>query len=246
MAKFIDSIFTPGMSGKSGDKVLGKNKYGAFIRQAPVRTMPFTQNQLSQQSTFALLSPIWSSLEEADREEWDEKSKDKKIVRMLGNVNIKAGWNLFHSVNLTLLSAGEAIIEKVPVFKHPQSFKEIDIRIEKINRKKELILELMQAIREDTVLKIYGTKGMSPGIMRPNPNEYKIIGTVGCNTKLMPEGNKICLTECYEKRYGRLPINRQKVSFIIRPLHRFSAISGTPKTFKFIYKDAEESAIDEE
>ena len=243
MAKYINNIFTPHRRGKVGDKVYGTNRYGPFERQAPVRTKPFTPQQLTVQKSFALLSPIWSSLEDSDRELWITRGRDSDIARKVGNNNIKAGWNLFHSVNLTMLSAGQPIIEKVPRFNNPQEFKDIRIGIEKLKRKKELILETEPSIKENTLLIIYGTRAMSPGIMSINPNEYKIIAAVGYETETLPETNKICLTECYEKKYGRLPINRQKVSFIIRPINRHCAISTYQKTVTFIYSDEAESAI---
>ena len=243
MGKFINSLHTPNMSGKVGDKVFGMNRYGSFIRQAPVRTKPFTPKELARQEAFALLSPIWSSLEDKEREQWIENGKDKNIARMIGNKNIKAGWNLFHSVNLTMLSAGESIIEKAPKFEYPQSFKGIKIDVEKIRRKKELILETEPGIEENTVLMIYGTRAMSPGIMSINPNEYKIIAIVRFKTKTISNTNKIRLTESYEKKYGKLPINRQKVSFIIRPINRHCAVSAYPKIVTFTYKDEAETPI---
>ncbi len=243
MAKYTNSIHTPNMRGKVGDKVHGMNRYGPFVRQAPVRTKPYTPQELSRQEAFAMLSPIWSSLEDSEREQWIIKGRDRDIARKVGNINIKAGWNLFHSVNLTMLSAGEPIIEKVPTFDYPQEFKNINIGIEKIKRKKELILEIEPEIQENTILLIYGTRAMSPGIMSINPGEYKIIASVGYKTKTMPNSNKISLTECYENKYRRLPINRQKVSFIIRPLNRHCAISTYPKIATFTYKDVAKSAI---
>ena len=243
MAKFINSLYTPYSSGKVGDKVYGNTRYGPFERQAPVRIKPFTPAEINTQKAFSLLSPIWSSIEDSDREQWVIKGRDRDIARKVGNKNIKAGWNLFHSINLTMLSAGQPIIMKVPNFVYPQEFKDVKIRIEKLKRKKELILETEPGIQENTILIIYGTRAMSPGIMSINPNEYKIVAIVGCNTKVLPKTNIISLTECYEKKYGRLPINGQKVSFVVRPLNRHCAMSSYPRTITFIYRDVAESAI---
>jgi hypothetical protein len=231
------------MRGKVGDKVFGLTRYGSFIRQAPVRTKPFTPSELSSQETFALLSPVWTSLEDSQRDVWIRSGRDRDVAQILGNTKIKAGWNLFHSVNLKMLSAGLPIIRVFNSLERPQKFNEISIGIEKIKRKKALILDTKPGIEENTVLVIYATRGMSPGIMSINPNEYKIIASVGHSTITMSGSNKIDLTECYEKKYGRLPINGQKVGFEIKPLNSNSAVSDSKKTVIFTYRDAAESAI---
>jgi hypothetical protein len=246
MAKFTNNIYTPNMRGKTGDIVFGRNRHGSFMRKSPVRTKPFTPYELTRQEAFSILSPIWSSIEENDRELWILKGRDETVATKLGNPNIKTGWNLFHSVNLTLLAAGEEAISKAPIFKNAQEFKYMNIQIEQIKRKKELILETMPGIGKDTIVVIYGTKAMSPGIMSINPGEYKIFATVDSDTETYKDSKKINLTESYEKRFGRLPICRQKVSFLIKPMNRHCAISSYPKTVTFIYRDEAESAIEKE
>ena len=239
MAKYTEGCLVTNISGKVGKVVHCHNRWGGYVRIIGERTKPLSPAQIKKNEMFALIAPVWASLEDKEREIWAMQGSDRSIASMLRNKNIKTGWILFFSVNLIMNEIHEPYKRLVNSYKNPQTFSNLSISIEEIRRKKQLILHTSPAINDDTKLMIYGSSPVSPGRMRFTDNMYKLITVVGAKPK-KDKTEGINLTDEYVRVYGRLPKNNEKASFKVKPVNRHCAVSTYPKTITFTYRNKEE------
>lgn len=232
----MSKIIVPGidgdLSGKLGNRVYGRNRYGAFVREYVKSSKPLTAAQMEKNELFEKISPVWVSLDDNERRQWLVYGNDRSVASMLGNRKIKTGWNLYHSINLRRLSINEPVLRKFPNFDYPQQIDNVNISISEKKKKKDLILEISPEIREDTKVIIWATEAISNGRTYINNNLYKIIKIADHSFK---SGSSI--KAAYLKVHGRMPEHMEKVSFMVKAVHRECGVTSFPKIITFTYKD---------
>ena len=101
-------------SGKRGDRVWQRNRYGQYSYPAFVPFNPRTPAQMAVRGTFGAVSKRWRQLEEAQRVIWCAVAKTKKSKVRLLQCGPLSGFLYFVKVNVALANRGIAQVDLPP------------------------------------------------------------------------------------------------------------------------------------
>lgn len=107
MAKIkLSAIGITNISGKSGGSVFAHNKNGNYVRRLGIATQPQTAKQTLTRSIFGVISRMWGSLTQAQREAWKQFGADNPKKDQFGDSRPLSGRQAFISANSNLNSVG--------------------------------------------------------------------------------------------------------------------------------------------
>jgi hypothetical protein len=101
------------MSGKCGDTVYQRNRYGQIAYPAFVPFNPRTDAQCAVRNTFGAVSAPWRTLTQEQRNVWVAVASTKKSRPRLGCGPL-TGFNYFVKVNVALAHCGQAQADLPP------------------------------------------------------------------------------------------------------------------------------------
>ena len=127
MAKIkLSAIGITNISGKSGGSVFAHNKNGNYVRRLGIATQPQTAKQTLARSIFGVISRMWGSLTEAQREAWKTWGADNPKTDQFGDSRPLTGRQAFISANSNLKTVGLAPISSPsivrPIFPSVSNF----------------------------------------------------------------------------------------------------------------------------
>ena len=94
-------------SGKCGNKVYQRARYGQISYDYFVPANPRTPAQLFVRKSFGTVAASWSLLTEDQRLAWCRSGKSKKTRRRLGKSWPLPGFNYYMQVNVALANRGQ-------------------------------------------------------------------------------------------------------------------------------------------
>lgn len=107
MAKIkLSAIGITNISGKSGGSVFAHNKNGNYVRRLGIATQPQTAKQTLTRSIFGVISRMWGSLTQEQREAWKTWGAENPKTDQFGDSRPLTGRQAFISANSNLNSVG--------------------------------------------------------------------------------------------------------------------------------------------
>lgn len=107
MAKIkLSAIGITNISGKSGGSVFAHNKNGNYVRRLGIATQPQTAKQTLARSIFGVISRMWGTLTEAQRDAWRIWGAENPKTDQFGDSRPLTGRQAFISANSNLQTAG--------------------------------------------------------------------------------------------------------------------------------------------
>ena len=106
-------------SGKCGDTVWQRNRYGQISYPAFIPANPRSPAQLLVRGNFGSVSARWRTLTESQRVSWCVAGRSKKTRRRLGQCWPLPGFNYFVKTNLWLVNRGQPQVDLPPVEPQP-------------------------------------------------------------------------------------------------------------------------------
>jgi len=88
------------ISGKEGDVVYARNRYGTYTRPLRVPVNPRSQPQNIVRAAFATISDLWQTLDDDEREGWTSYAKAIKLKNRVGQPINLTGHAMFVRCNL--------------------------------------------------------------------------------------------------------------------------------------------------
>jgi hypothetical protein len=101
-------------SGKRGDRVWQRNRYGQYSYPAFVPFNPRTPAQVAVRGVFGAVSARWRTLSEAQRVAWCAAARHKKSRVRLRQCGPLSGFLYFVKVNVALANRGVAQVDLPP------------------------------------------------------------------------------------------------------------------------------------
>lgn len=116
MAKIkLSAIGITNISGKSGGSVFAHNKNGNYVRRLGIATQPQTAKQTAVRSLFGVISRMWGTLTQRQRDAWKTWGTENPKTDQFGDSRPLSGRQAFISVNSNLQTiAGGSLL--VPDF----------------------------------------------------------------------------------------------------------------------------------
>ena len=101
-------------SGKCGNKVYQRARYGQISYKYFVPSNPRTPAQRFVRKQFGIVAASWRLLAEDQRLAWCLRGKSKKTRRRLGKSWPLPGYNFYMSVNVVLANRGQPLLALPP------------------------------------------------------------------------------------------------------------------------------------
>ena len=116
MAKIkLSAIGITNISGKSGGSVFAHNKNGNYVRRLGIPTQPQTAKQTMVRNLFGVISRMWGTLTQAQRDAWKTWGAENPKTDQFGDSRPLTGRQAFISANSNLQSVSLSTLS-VPVF----------------------------------------------------------------------------------------------------------------------------------
>lgn len=106
-------------SGKCGDTVWQRNRYGQISYAFFIPANPKSAAQLFVRGNFGAVSARWRTLSEQQRVSWCVAGKSKKTRRRLGQCWPLPGFSYFVKTNVWLVNRGQPQVDLPPVEPQP-------------------------------------------------------------------------------------------------------------------------------
>ena len=110
-ARLIMRVLDIPRSGKRGNRVWQRNRYGQYSYPAFVPFNPRTAAQLAVRANFGAVSARWRTLSEAQRQVWMAVASTKKTKPRLLQCGRMPGFNYFVKTNVALANRGLAQVD---------------------------------------------------------------------------------------------------------------------------------------
>ncbi len=114
MAKVTPGPLAGVISGKIGNTVFSRGRYGPYIRTRMIPTAVQTDATISTKARLTSLSKGWGALAAGDRQAWNTYAQMHPIIDRLGNSQVLSGSAMYMSINNRIIKAGGTKIS-VPV-----------------------------------------------------------------------------------------------------------------------------------
>ena len=106
-------------SGKCGNLVWQRARYGQICYEAFVPYNPRSPAQVAVRDTFRAVSKRWGALTQEQRDVWNDVAKTMKSRPRLFQCGPLTGFNLFVKVNVCLVNRGQAQVDLPPEHARP-------------------------------------------------------------------------------------------------------------------------------
>ena len=198
--KYINSIYTPNLSGKQGNIVFSNNKYGPYSCDKSIPVDPNTEAQQKVRSGTADIARTWATLTSLQRKEWCRQA-DNYPFQKKGNVYFLTGFMFFMKLNRNLYEVNVPILKDFPAHQNtpPQTFESYEIQMINTSAGKDLLLYISPAIESKTKIKLFATKDIKVSEMYGTHKLYKI----AVLDSSFISGSSI--KQYYIKKYNKLP-----------------------------------------
>ena len=101
-------------SGKCGNKVYQRARYGQISYDYFIPKNPRTPAQLFVRNSFGIVAAGWRLLAEDQRLAWCRRGQSKKTRRRLGKSWPLPGYNYYMAVNVVLANRGQPLLVEPP------------------------------------------------------------------------------------------------------------------------------------
>jgi hypothetical protein len=101
-------------SGKVGNRVWQRNRYGPICYERFIPANPRTARQVAVRSQFGAVSAHWRWLSEEQRALWQAAGRQQRSRRRMGQSGPLSGYNYFVQVNMLRAHQGESLVEVPP------------------------------------------------------------------------------------------------------------------------------------
>ena len=101
-------------SGKLGNTVSYKSRYGQITRQYVVPRDPRTEAQMERRASFGLARFLWGKLTDEQRFGWNNSAKGSRTEPSLNQSGRLSGYLLFMRINCNLAAIGLPMIQDPP------------------------------------------------------------------------------------------------------------------------------------
>lgn len=194
MANVSGSAIVGEASGKVGDKVFGRNRYGKFVRSKGVQPNTPTSARTQRRNALSSTQTRWQNLTENQRELWI-KAAEEGIFKVSQGMNAGAklsGASLFMKVNLKVWPYNLTMDEPQPLRSIPTANIPTPTLLTVTPPNSVQITLSAAALFPDTLCAIYTTGTISQGIMRPKDSLFKriydgIVGSYGSFLEIGPQ-----------------------------------------------------------
>lgn len=115
MAKIKFGAIVTDMRGKVGSQVFSKNKSGAYVRSQKVNVVSSTADQVTVRNRLVSFSQGWRSLNQSDRDAWNNAVDSFRHTNVFGNVINPSGFDLYVKLNFNLDQVGIAPLTLPPL-----------------------------------------------------------------------------------------------------------------------------------
>lgn len=127
MAKVIFGGGISSIRGSIAGQVFSANSNGAYIRNRAVPVNPNTDKQKDVRDSFRNLTQSWRSLTDAQRQTWQDQRNNYPYQDSSGQTKYYTAQQLFMSLNMALIAAGQATINSaIPPVELPAFGVEVD------------------------------------------------------------------------------------------------------------------------
>lgn len=204
-------IFGGGVSeirGSIAGQVFGRNANGATIRNRTTPINARTSRQVAVRNNLAGVAAGWRLLTDAQRSGWDAATPSFPYTNRLGQPSTYTGQQLFNTLNMGLVSVGQAVIEDAPVA--ASTFGVIGSMVFETGEALEALVSVPPG--NEWAIQAFSSGPVSPGVMRPNSVVFSLVGTFAGD---LLAGD---ITTGYVARFGAVAAG-QKAFF------RFEAVS---------------------
>ena len=198
--KYVNSIYTPNLSGKQGNTVFSNNKYGSYSCDKNIPVDPNTEAQQKVRSGTAIIARTWATLTSLQRKEWCMKAENYPFQKK-GKVYFLTGFMFFMKLNRNLYEVNEPLLEDFPAHQiiSPQTFESYEVKMVDTPAGKDLLLYIYPAIEPKTKIKLFATKDIKVSEMYGTHKLYKI----AVLDSTFVSGSNI--KQYYIKKYNKLP-----------------------------------------
>lgn len=197
LLKFNPTDFVINQSGSSGGATYSRNRGGQYRKIKPLPGNPQTTYQQAVRAQFTTLSQAWRALTDAQRATWNTGAADFPYIDNIGNTRIPSGFQLFKSLNGTLLACGEASLTSCPApIANPGTILSTLVVDSSSNN---ITITTSTGTSVAVFGMIYATPPVGPGIYNNN-NKYRHICTIATGTSDAAASTTI--TAAYIARFG--------------------------------------------
>ena len=220
--KFINSIFTPDLSGRQGGSVFSKNKYGGYIKQFTAPSNPRTAYQQNVRAFFAACSREWANLTDAQRNNWDSLAATTQIVKKGVSYSL-TGFNYFVKLNRNLQDIAEPFYQDISraTLITPADLSGSTVSVITTPGSEEIMLFIPATLDADTKAIVYATPQLKSS-RKTNWNQLRAIGTIDGT---FTSGGSI--KTMYLAKFGLLPGTGDKLGFAVMPVNSTSGLTNT-------------------
>lgn len=168
-------IFGGGVSeirGSIAGQVFGRNANGATIRNRTTPVNARSSRQVAVRNNLAGVASSWRTLTDAQRDGWIAAAPSFPYTNRLGQPSVYTGQQLFNTLNMGLVSIGEAVITSAP---EPASTFGV---IGTVSMEDPDVVDALVSVPPgaDWVIQAFSSGPVSSGVMRPNSVTFRLLG----------------------------------------------------------------------
>lgn len=113
--KFTSGILAGELSGKAGNMVASRNRYGGYFRAMVIPVNPNSPRQAAIRNAFSQLTAHWNqSIDDDARSGWNTYASNTPLSGNNGVAQVVTGFNMFIRSNTARIAAGLAILDDAP------------------------------------------------------------------------------------------------------------------------------------
>jgi hypothetical protein len=195
-------------SGKMGDVVARKNRYGQYLSQAPSKGKFRTAARDRAEANWARIAHAWETLTDEQFNAWERYGAQNRSRRRMGRSSRLSGWNSFFKVNNERLALGLELLTEPPPLQTEDSDCVGPLAITLQGRR--IALKLGVSGVPAGPIKVYGSPPQNLG--RRRCWDWRVLGLLPA-----PVAGQFDITEMYVAKYG-WPPGRTRVFIWTKPL----------------------------
>ena len=196
-------------SGKCGDIVAKRNRYGQYLSKRPDGGKHRTRARDRAEANWAMIAEAWKHLSEARYQAWEIAGAQVRSHPRLAQSGRLSGWNYFFQVNNERLALGLGLSLDPPAGGASGANPVGALTITK--RGGRIMLKLKVSEVPAGVIKVYGSPPQERG--RRRCWDWRVLGRLPA-----PTGGESDITELYVRKYG-WPAGGTRVFIWTKPLH---------------------------
>jgi hypothetical protein len=211
--KYINSIYTPDMSGRQGGAVFSRNKYGAYIKMFKPPSNPRTPYQQAIRAFFASAARTWATLTDAQRTAWNDIAATFPFVK--GGVTFfLSGFSFFVKLNRNLQDIAQPFYEDISrsTLVTPPDMSGSTVDIVTTPGLEDIKLNIPAALDANTMAIVYATPVIKSS-RQPDWKKLRVIKTID-HTFISGGSIKVA----YIAKFGAMPATGEKAAFAVMPV----------------------------